>query len=224
MGRAWEVVQKQFLYSDLLTKAIRRVRKSSRPVIAISRESGSGGRLIAQLVSKKLHFDFYDRNLLNLIAQQAHLQKEIIFQLDEKKEYALLGIIRNLFGQEPLPDQAYIRGLYKTILTISAKGSAVILGRGANLIIPKQKCLRVRVMAPLATRIQNTVQYEALSVPEARRKVRILHFNRKNFCRKYFFKDISNTNSYDLVINTKYIKVEEAAQLIVDLYRERFRF
>ena len=42
----------------------------SKKIITISREYGSGGRQIGQLVSKKLGMDFYDKELIDLAAKE----------------------------------------------------------------------------------------------------------------------------------------------------------
>jgi len=46
-----------------------------RPFITISRESGSGGTPIAKLVAKKLQFKFYNKKLINLIANKTKKRK-----------------------------------------------------------------------------------------------------------------------------------------------------
>lgn len=211
----YEIIKKAF-FKPAKTKAF-------RPVITFSREPGSGGRLVAQLVSKKLGFDYYDRNLIDLISSQSRLEKDVVQSLDEKKENSLAAIIKRLFGQEPLPEQAYIKSLAHTILTIGEKGSAVILGRGANFIIAPKKCLNVRVIAPLSRRIKSNMVYDGQRLAEAKESIRKIHFNRKDFIRKYFSKDISNANNYDMVINTNNITLAKAAELVVKLYEGRFR-
>ena len=200
-----------------------RKQKLLKPIITFSREPGSGGRLVAQLVGKKLKYEFYDKNLIDLISQQSGLEKDIVMNLDEQKENTLTAILKRLFGKEPFPEQAYIRALSHTILAIAAKGSSVVLGRGANFIAPEDKCLRVRIISPLVTRIRAHALYDSHSEAEARDSIRKIHFDRKDFVHKYFSKNISNTNYYDLVINTKRIKLADAADLVVKIYQERFR-
>lgn len=222
MAKIQVLVQKHVKHYELIKRSFFKKEARIKPVIAFSREAGSGGRLIGQLVCKQLKYEFYDKNLIDLIAREAKLEKEVILDLDEKKEHALGGIIRRLFGKNPLPQQSYIRALSHTILTIAEKGSSVIVGRGANFIIPQEKCFRVRVMAPLKIRVKNNIIYEKQSEERAREDIKKIHFNRKNFITKHFSKNISNTNYYDLVINTKNLTIDEAASLAIKLYQERF--
>ena len=191
-------------------------------MITVSRETGSGGRLIAQEMAKELRFDYYDEGLVELIAKKAKRKKEIIEVLDEKTRDTITQFIEGLLRLVPLSNQAYFNDLCKVILALSKKGKAVILGRGANFIIPQDQCLRVRIIAPLKTRIKNSIKYEGNKPLKARRKIRKIHFERKNFVKKYFLRDISNANYYDLVVNTKNFDIEQTAKIIIAGYKNKF--
>jgi cytidylate kinase len=192
------------------------------PCITVSRESGSGGQWIAKKVAKELGLKFYHKKLVEMIAKTAQKRTELIRALDEQKQDSITSIVNAFLGFESLPDHAYIKSLSKVVLGIAATHPAVILGRGANFILPKETCLRVRVIAPFLTRVRNSMKYEHKSEEEAKEAIRQVHVGRKEFTSKYFSKDISNANYYDLVINTKHLSLDEAAQIVVVTFKKRF--
>ena len=54
-------------------------------IITISREFGSGGRSVGKLVAEKLGYRFFDRELVNKVAERSGFSPEFI---EESGEYA----------------------------------------------------------------------------------------------------------------------------------------
>jgi cytidylate kinase len=111
------------------------------------------------------------------------------------------------------PDQ-YLRHLVKIIGSIEKHGHAVVVGRGANFILPPAKRLSVRVVAPQQLRVERVSRDFGISLQEAKRRVRQTESDRKAFNRKYFNADIAAPENYDMVINTGLLSIEAAAQCI----------
>lgn len=192
------------------------------PCITVSRETGSGGQWVAKKVARQLKLKFYHKRLVEMIAKTAQKRKELIKALDEQKQGSITNIVNSFLGFEPLPEHAYIKSLSKVVLGIAATHPAVILGRGANFILPKETNLRVRIIAPLKTRIANSMKYKGKSEEKAREDIRRVHEGRKEFTSKYFSKNISNANYYDLVLNTKHLSLDAAANVVVTAFKHRF--
>ena len=47
-------------------------------IITISREFGSGGRHIGELTAKRLGYDYYDKTIIQKIAEESGLSEEFI--------------------------------------------------------------------------------------------------------------------------------------------------
>jgi cytidylate kinase len=197
--------------------------KKVYPTISISRETGSGGRLIASLVAKKLKMKLYDKEFVELVAKSAKKRKEVVETLDEKSRGMIEGIIISVgSNQKKFSESSYLHHLYQVVLSLTRKNKAVILGRGANFIIPPKTSLSIRIIAPLKVRIKNAVKYEKKSLAKAKADIKKIHYSRKDFIRRYFQKNISNANYYDLVINTENISVKKAANIIAKAFKEKF--
>ncbi|MBU0619223.1 cytidylate kinase-like family protein [Patescibacteria group bacterium] len=193
-----------------------------KPFITVSREAGSGGRPIARLLAKELGFDFYDEHLVDLTAGKLKKRRELVASLDEQQQGIMQGIIA-LLTDTGLSKDKYIHGLCEVIVSLAQKGNCVILGRGANFITPFGEGLHVRVIAPFLTRVGYTASYEGYSKYEANQRVRHFDRERKEFIKRYFSKNPSNTNYYDLTINTAYFNIEQAVKVILKAYKRKFK-
>src|SRR3989338_5051446 len=146
----------EILTNNLLPKLAavpRFVRKARtdqpfRPVITISREPGSGGRPIAEMVAKTLRFELYDEKFIEDIAKSTKRRTDLIKSVDEKARGLVTDMLQSILNPDYISDMTYIRHAAKVILTRAHRGKAVFLDRGTNFIIPAESTLRVRVQAP----------------------------------------------------------------------------
>ncbi len=192
--------------------------KSSKPkitVITVSREPGSGGNLIAQELSEKLGLDLFHQEVIHEMANSAKVSTRFVQTLDEKAMNVLEEWIAALVDDRHLwPDQ-YLQHLMNVIGTIGEHGSAVMVGRGGNFIVPPQKRMRVRIMAPMDFRIKRVAAAFKVPVKTARRRVVRTESDRRAFIRKYFNADIDDPANYDLIINTGTIGIDQAVDSII---------
>lgn len=184
------------------------------PVITVSREPGSGGRIIATQLGKKLGFDVFHQEIINEMAESAQVNTQVLHTLDEKGISVLEDWITSLVNTRHLwPDQ-YLRHLMKVIGTVGKHGNAIIVGRGANFVLPPQGRTRVRIVAPLEARVENVSRNFNVSAENARQRIIRTESERRAFIRKYFNTDITDPINYDLVLNTETLSVEAAADAI----------
>ncbi|MFC1711691.1 AAA family ATPase [Patescibacteria group bacterium] len=218
-----KLIDKEFKRQEYSNQAMFNSKKSFYPCITVSRESGSGGRLIAALVAKKLKIKFYDKQFVNLISKSSKKRKEVVLSLDERSKGVVEGIIDSLTSSKnKLSASHYFKHLCQIILSLSEKNSAVILGRGSNFIIPPRRALNVRIIAPFKVRVANAIKYEKKSLNQAKKHIDHTYNERKDFVKRYFLKDISNANYYDLVINTEFTSLEQAVDIIAKAFKDRF--
>lgn len=185
------------------------------PVITISREPGSGGRIVAKRLAEKLELDVFHQEVLHEMAKSAEVSAQLLETLDEKGLSVLEDWISSLVYDRHLwPDQ-YLYHLMKVIGTIGKHGRAVIVGRGANFILPPDNRFRIRVVAPQKLRIQRVAENFSISEDEAERRVIRTESDRRAFIRKYFNADIADPINYDLVINTGTLSIDNAADIII---------
>ncbi|MDO9264075.1 MAG: cytidylate kinase-like family protein [Desulfosalsimonadaceae bacterium] len=189
-------------------------------VITVSRESGSGGTLMAAKLAKDLGFDLFHREVIQEMAESAHISARIVETLDEKGlsvlEESLAAMIRD---RHLWPDE-FMRHLLKVVGTIGKHGRAVIVGRGAQYILPFDETLKVRVIAPLALRIYTVAHELDIEEGEAERMILKTDSDRRSFSRKYFYADVTEPLQYDLIINTARVSVDEGVEIVKSALRQ----
>jgi len=103
----------------------------------------------------------------------------------------------------------------KVIGAIGKHGSAIIVGRGANFVVPPQNRLRLRIVAPQNVRIANVARAFDVKTEDARRHIIRTESDRRAFIRKYFNADITDPINYDLVINTGELEIDKAVKAVI---------
>ena len=188
--------------------------QTSFPIITVSRQAGSGGHILAQRLTKDLGLDFFDQEIIQAIAENAHIRTSVVRTLDEKGVSAIESMITAITDEQHLWRYEYLDHLLRVIGAIGKHGHAVILGRGANFILPQEDILRVRIVAPLEVRIKNTAEWLNLSLAEAKKQVLKVESDRIAFIRKYFNADIDDPVNNDIIINTKNMSIDAAVDIV----------
>jgi cytidylate kinase len=148
------------------------------------------------------------------MAKRAEVSEQMLATMDERGLSILEDWISSLvYDRHMWPDE-YLNHLMNVIGTIGKHGRAVVVGRGANFILPPEQRLRVRITAPRKFRIQNVAREFNLAEGEAKRRVIQTESDRKAFIRKYFNSDIADPDNYDLIINTETLSLDAASKVI----------
>lgn len=189
--------------------------------ITISREVGALGLKTASEIGKRLGWPVYDHEILNKITEE--LGKDIPRverqRLDERHVGWFEEFLTNLSGGPPVTPTTYLKKLIGVVRGLGTIGKCVIVGRGANFILPRATTLRVRLVANLADRIPRIADIMAMSEADAAHHIERTDKGRGLFVKNNFGKDSGDPHEYDLVINTSYVGIEEAAEIIVDTLR-----
>ena len=202
-----------------LTQASRKEAPPPRPVITLSREPGSGGRLVAQGIAAELGLDLFHQEVLHAMASSAKVGTRVLETLDERGLNMLEDWVAAVVNERHLWPDEYARHLFKIVGAIGRHGQAVLVGRGANYILPADRRFRVRIVAPLEFRIKSVAHTHDLKPEEARRRVTRTDADRKAFIRKYFNADIADPRHYDMVLNTGVLSIEHAVAAVSAVFR-----
>lgn len=188
-------------------------KRRGRPVITISRQSGSGGSEIARILANDLKMDLIGGQIINKVAASARMSAKVVSSLDEKVVSRLDDFINSIFESRHLWPDVYLKHLTEVILTIGEHGNSVIMGRGAQFILPAEKIFRVRIIAPREVRIKRIME-RGLTRGEAEKYIDTKDSNRAGFIQKYFHEDTADPANYDLVVNTEKLGIEGSVEAI----------
>ena len=191
------------------------------PVITVATEPGSGGSIIAARIAERLELDYFHRDIVEKIAKTAKIRSKVVNTLEKERLTGVKDFISSLLEDQYIHPDTYLRHLLVIISTIAKHGRAVIVGRGANFILPAEDIFALRVICPLEKRIREVALSHRVPIEKAKRRVIQRQSRRKAFVRHSFNADISNPIHYDLTINTGKMGIDAAVETIIVAVRAR---
>ncbi|NNF98709.1 MAG: cytidylate kinase-like family protein [Desulfobacteraceae bacterium] len=190
-------------------------REEDIPVITICMEPGSGGHLIASEVAKRLDLKLYDRSILVPISNLANVDSSFLDAIEKERPTAVHDFITSVLDKKYVYKGNYLRYLKELVEIIGRVGKAVIVGRGANFILPAQGRFSIRVIAPLDIRVKNVSFKFGVTLDEAKKRIKEREKRRKAFVKDSFYENIDETKHYDLIINTARMDLETSVEAIL---------
>ena len=191
----------------------------TKRIITISREFGSGGRFIGEEIAKKLGIAYYDKNIINEIAERSGLSPEYVqenAELSPKKglfAYAFVG--RDITGRS-VEDVVY-EVQRKVILDLAEKETCVIVGRNADYILKdRDDVLNVFIHGNMPEKTQrivglyNVEEKEAVKMMEDTDKRRMTNYN--------FYTDQAwgKAGNYTLCLNSSQLGYDRCEKIIME--------
>ncbi|BBO70520.1 cytidylate kinase [Desulfosarcina alkanivorans] len=207
-----QLIEEQVRRWEILKRETREAKPI--PVITVSREPGSGGKFVARAVAEQLGLDIFHQEIINAMAENADASTRVIRTLDERGLSMIEDWVSAAISDRHLWPDEVSRVLMQVIGTIGRHGRAVIVGRGANFVLPPENRFRVRIIAPFEMRVNCVAEAYGVSKKEAKRHVLRTESDRQAFIRKYFHSDIADPANYDMVLNAGSLSVESAAAAI----------
>ncbi|HZV03852.1 MAG TPA: cytidylate kinase-like family protein [Gemmataceae bacterium] len=189
--------------------------------IAVSREAGARGGTIARRVGRKLGWQVYDQELLEYMAQEAIVSQVVLDAPPATPADWVEARLQQLMRDKLLSDHPTIVNLAHVVLALATQGQVVLLGRGANCIVPRETTLSVRIISPLNERIAYMGQWLRLTEEEAAERVRLRDERRREFVANNFFRDPNEVHQYDLILNSSLLGEDVCAELIAQAARAR---
>ena len=216
------VNQKILLWEEERRIAARKRPQGQDPMICVSREYGARGAAVARAVAEQLGFQFYSQELIQEIAEVARVRQQVVESLDERLQDSISEWVTGLMKRDGFSPSDYLRNLSKVVLTLARHGKGVVVGRGAHFILERKSTLRVRVIAPLETRVARIAERDGMAPGEARATIRRIDAERLAFNRRHYGADLADPANYDLIVNTGTLGLEGAASQVIGAFESRF--
>ena len=103
--------------------------------------------------------------------------------LEKERLSGVKDFISSLIEDQYIHPDTYLRHLLEVIKTIGRHGRAVIVGRGANFILPAEDIFSARIIAPMDQRVRKVALDHRVTTEEAKRRVIRRESRRKAFVR-----------------------------------------
>ena len=197
-----------------------------KKIITISREYGSGGLAIGHAVAERLGIPFYDKKLVEHIAEESGFAPKFV---EEHSEHSPSGsMFSYAFAPQGVP--GVMNGLSTSdylwnaqcnvILELADKGPCVIVGRNADYILKdRPDAFHVYLSADKDFRAARIVELfgETDESPEARlmekdkrRRVNYQHYTGRNW---------GQAQNYDLCLCTSTIGIDQCVEIILNIVK-----
>ena len=188
--------------------------------ITISREYGSGGRYIGQLVADKLGIKLYDKEFVEKLAIETGLTEEYI-ENNEQKRNALDALNSGYYFGMNNSDELFIKES-KLIKEIANKESCVIIGRCADFILKdNSNVIKVFVYSNMEDEVKRATKFYGLDEKNAKKEIKRINKLRASHYKYYTEKEWKDNSNYDICINSDVLGVEKSAELICNLIEEK---
>ena len=191
----------------------------AKRIITISREFGSGGRFIGEEVAKKLGIAYYDKNIINDIAEKSGLSPEYVqknAELSPKKglfAYALVG--RDITGKS-VEDMVY-EAQRKVILDLAGKEPCVIIGRNADYILKdRDDVLNVFIHGNMPEKTQRIIRLYNVDEKKAVKMMADTDKRRMTNYNFYTEHKWGKASNYTLCLNSSQLGYDRCEKIIME--------
>lgn len=191
----------------------------AKRIITISREFGSGGRFIGEEVAKKLGIAYYDKDIINQIAEESGLSPDYIqesAELSPKKgifAYALAG--RDITGKS-VEDMVY-EAQRKVILELAEKEPCVIIGRNADFILKdRDDVLNVFIHGNMPEKMKRICQLYNVSEQDAVKMMTDTDKRRMTNYNFYTDQRWGKASNYTLCLNSSQLGYNKCEEIIME--------
>ena len=193
-----------------------------KKLITISREFGSVGRLIGKRLAEKLDIPYYDKELLDRIAEESGFSKEMIVEAEKKAKNSFLYSLASAMGTgEAGPEslslnERFFLAQFDTIRRIADEGSCVIVGRCADYVLRGMpEATNVFIYAEEADKIKRAVQEYGVPEDSVKKLMKDTDKARANYYSYHTGRKWGDHVNYNLSIDSGYIEIEDIVDLII---------
>jgi cytidylate kinase len=192
----------------------------SKTIITISREFGSGGRYIGEQVAQRLGYSYYDKNLIEKVAEETGLDKVFVENHGEyspKKfamAYAFVG--RDKYGSS-MSDYLY-SVQRKIVLNIADEGNCVIIGRCADYILAdRPNSLHIFIHGNMDKKIERIKTLYDKTDAEAKKLISDMDKRRSVHYGYYTDQEWGKAQNYTLSLNSSALGIDNCVDIISKL-------
>ncbi len=178
-------------------------------IITIARELAALGEEVARELSRVTNYKLIDREYLEKRLTEYGLDADKREKYDEKKP----GFWASLSQER----DDYLHFLKAALFEETSGGECIVVGRGGAAIFKSVPSLiSVKLVAPLALRIERVMKSYGCDERHALQIVEESDHNRIGFHKYFFSVDWLDPRSYDLTLNSSKMEGAQAAKIIDD--------
>lgn len=190
-------------------------------VVTVARMYGSGGNAVGEEVARRLGCPFYNRQIIDMTAEQMGYSPEFVAENEQNISTArlwemILADSSIPMSMNPSKDDAIYVSESRAVRELAHQGPCVILGRLGNWILrDNPHVLKVFVGSDKEFAVRQVMDKFHISAEEAAAKIDRVNTGRANHCWQYTGKQWLDISGYDIVLNTGRLGIDGAADAII---------
>lgn len=192
-------------------------------IITVSREFGSRGRYIGELLGERIGYKVYDREISLRVAEESSLDPDFIELQGERAasksvfSFAFAG--RTMDGQSV--DDVVFNAQQKVIREIAEEGNCIIIGRNADYILRDYKnAMHIFIYGEEPEKIQYCKEFcDAKSDKAAITMMKEMDKKRALNYQYYTDQKWGNKENYDILLNSSTYGYEGCADILAEIWK-----
>lgn len=179
-------------------------------IITMTHEMGSQGSAIGKAVAEKLGYEYLRHDIIREAAREYHAVEDRLRETLEKKP--------GLFEMVRESARRYQIFIMTEVYEAAEKDNVVIMGRWSTILLRGvPHAVRIRVLAPLSSRIQRIVKRDQISEDKARRRIARSDEGIRYRIKQFYEVEWEDPTLYDLSLNTERLSFETAVAQVAQL-------
>lgn len=191
-------------------------------VITISRQTGSGGRKIGQILAQRLNAAYYDQEILSRAAEDTGLGPNVFKPANERKSFLrqVFGAVQPFIGGGDFyANQLSEENVYSlqsgVIKKLANEHSCVIVGRTADHILQDHpRHVSIFITGNTDERIRRVIDNKKVDYKSAVHIIENTDEQRSNYYNFHASKTWGNAENYDICINSSTLGIEETIKFL----------
>lgn len=192
-------------------------------VITIARGMGSGGRTVGKMLSERLGFKYYDKDLIKLASEDSGINEAFFGRVDEavkrsfiKRDGVYKGGVIDPSSKEFTSDLNLFNFQAKIISELADKEPAVIVGRCADFILRERKdVVKLLICCDKDTAVRNVIEAYGNSEKDAVKLIERTDKTRGDYYRHYTGREWMSPTNFDLCVNTSGLDFATAVDVVI---------
>lgn len=198
-------------------------------VVTISRQFGVRGWMLGEALAGRLDYQLISRAVINEMAREAQVSVEWIEAVEKEAGGRLMRMVSKLVSSsfmdrhlgesgQDFDESRYIVFLKELILRLASKDNVILLGRGAQFIIPdKPNNIKIFLAASMEDRKEFIAETWEVSLSDAEQMILSREKKWRQFLKSLDPRNPEDPCVYSLTLNMSHIDLEYAEEIIVGL-------
>ena len=194
-------------------------------IITISRQFGSGGRTVGKILAERLDIPFYDKELVQQVADETGFDTSFIEENGEfspSKSFFSFALSQGVpCTQNGLSISDFLFCMQRQVILKLAEKPCVIVGRGADYILrDRDDVFNVFIHADMKSRAERIVRLYGESEKKPEQRLNDKDKKRKIYYKHYTDREWGDAKNYDMCLDSGRLGIEKCVDLILDAIKD----